>query len=150
MADAEIRTETEIDAPPAVVWEVLTDFESYRDWNPFITRASGRPVEGSDLRIRVNPPGGISVPITAELTAVDLERTLQWTGELLVPGLFGGRHTFELEPTADGGTHLDHWEQFSGLLVGLLVDDGLEQAYHDLNDALAEQATEGASGERST
>lgn len=143
MAKAEIRTETEIDAPPTVVWDILTDFDAYREWNPFIPRArvDGQVVEGADIRIRVKP-GLVGVPVTAELTAVEPERELQWTGQLPVPGLFGGRHTFELAPTDDGGTHLRHWEQFSGLLVSFLVDNDLEQSYHDLNDALARRANE--------
>lgn len=31
-----IRTEIKIHAPVTIVWQTLTDFASYADWNPFI------------------------------------------------------------------------------------------------------------------
>jgi len=44
----EIRTETEIKASPGKVWQVLTDFENHRNWNPFI-----RSIEGIRLKVVV-------------------------------------------------------------------------------------------------
>jgi len=37
----EIETTVEIDAPPAAVWRVLTDFPTYGEWNPFIPTIAG-------------------------------------------------------------------------------------------------------------
>jgi len=34
----ELRTDIEIDAPVERVWEVLTDFDRFPDWNPFIRK----------------------------------------------------------------------------------------------------------------
>ena len=36
-----ISVTTHSPSPPDVVWKILTDFPTYADWNPFITRASG-------------------------------------------------------------------------------------------------------------
>ena len=36
----QLRTHIDIHASPERVWQVLTDFAAYPDWNPFITRAS--------------------------------------------------------------------------------------------------------------
>lgn len=36
----ELFTEIEIKATPESVWQLLTDFEKYPEWNPFIRRAS--------------------------------------------------------------------------------------------------------------
>jgi hypothetical protein len=47
---AEISSEIEIGATPARVWSVLTDFEHYADWNPFITSISGTPMQAEQLR----------------------------------------------------------------------------------------------------
>ena len=46
-----------IDASPERVWEVLTDFGAYPEWNPFIVRADGTPAEGSRLTVRMPPVG---------------------------------------------------------------------------------------------
>ena len=32
----ELRAEIEIAAPPERVWRVLSDFDAYPDWDPFI------------------------------------------------------------------------------------------------------------------
>jgi hypothetical protein len=39
------------------VWEVLSDFDAYPEWNPFIRRISGSPHEGEKLEVRIEPPG---------------------------------------------------------------------------------------------
>ncbi|MFM2360786.1 MAG: hypothetical protein RLY16_2779, partial [Bacteroidota bacterium] len=37
----EIKTTIEIHASPARVWEVLTNFDEYPNWNPFIKSLKG-------------------------------------------------------------------------------------------------------------
>ena len=37
-----VRTEIEIEAPANIVWQILTDFERYDEWNPFIRLIDGR------------------------------------------------------------------------------------------------------------
>jgi hypothetical protein len=45
----------EIDAPPSVVWEVLTDFPRYAEWNSFVVdcRSTLVPGEPIDLRVKI-------------------------------------------------------------------------------------------------
>ena len=47
-------TEVEINAPPSRVWEVLTNFEKYPIWNPFIKKISG--MAAKDERLEVHMP----------------------------------------------------------------------------------------------
>jgi uncharacterized protein YndB with AHSA1/START domain len=42
------QTSFEINAPATRVWEVLTDFRSYPQWNPQILWASGNIEEGRE------------------------------------------------------------------------------------------------------
>src|SRR4051794_29126949 len=53
-----ISSAIEIDAPVALVWSVLRDFDSYAEWNPFTvsvktTLELGSPV---DMEVRLRPP----------------------------------------------------------------------------------------------
>ena len=115
----ELRTEIEIDAPPEAVWDVLTDLEHYADWNPFIVSVEGRAVVGERLTNRMQPPGGKAVTFKPTVTVVEDESVFEWLGRLLIPGVFDGRHRFELHPTSNG-TRVVHGENFSGILVRVL------------------------------
>jgi hypothetical protein len=136
-----LTTTVDIDAPPEAVWEVLTEFDAYSTWNPFITSASGTAAPDERLRIRVEPPdsrGGTFRPRVLEATP---NHRLVWLGHLGVPRLFDGRHEFELEARADGRTRLIHSESFSGILVRLLLDEtNVRRGFEAMNVALKDRA----------
>ncbi len=52
----EICTKISIVATPTIVWNIITDFENYGKWNPFIKEISGVKKEGSTLQIFIKPP----------------------------------------------------------------------------------------------
>ena len=136
-----ISVTTHIPSPPDVVWKILTDFPTYVDWNPFITRASGDPQVGHKLSIRIVPPGGGGMTFRPRVTAVEPGQLLEWFGTLGVQGLFDGRHAFVLKPTA-GGTTLTQTETFSGLLVPLMtgVLQRTKKGFENMNNALLSRA----------
>jgi hypothetical protein len=113
----EICHQVVIDAPASEVWAVLTDWERYPDWNPFITTLDGVLEEGARLSVAIAPPGGRGMTFRPRLLAVREHRELRWLGRVLVPGLFDGEHAFELEPLPGGRTLLVQSERFSGVLV---------------------------------
>ena len=141
----EIRTETTIDASPERVWEVLTDLESFADWNPFITEASGRVVEGDRLALRMSPPDGRAMNFRPTVTKADPGRELRWLGHLGVHGIFDGEHYFRLEELPGGRTSLVHGEKFTGLTVPLFGGtlDKTERGFELLNEALRERCEGG-------
>lgn len=132
-----IETAIEIDATPEAVWATLVDFESYPDWNPFITAAEGSLEAGARLRIHIQPPNGRGMGFKPTVTAAVPTERLEWLGRLGVRGVFDGRHEFRLEPLGDGRTRLVQRESFSGLLVGLLLDeDDISAGFEQMNEAL--------------
>jgi len=48
---AVVRSEIEIDAPVARVWEILTDLERYPDWNPFTQRVESTLEVGAEVHL---------------------------------------------------------------------------------------------------
>lgn len=51
-----------IEASPATVWEILTDGEKYKEWNPEIVGVEGRIVLGGRITARVRWATAPSVP----------------------------------------------------------------------------------------
>ena len=137
----QIEAFEEIDASPESVWAILTDFESYPEWNPFVRSISGTLAEGEELTVRIDPPDSRAWTFEPEVVAVDDGRRFAWLGRLLVPFAFDGYHEFRLDPTADGGTRLLQRETFRGALVPLLLDEAeIERGFAAMNRALKERA----------
>lgn len=140
-----IETTIEIGAAPEAVWTALVDFESYPKWNPFVTRIEGRPLEGARLTVRIEPPESRGMTFKPRVQVMEPGERLQWLGKLLVPGLFDGRHEFRLEEIEPGRTRLVHRESFSGLLVGVLLDeDATRRGFEAMNEALRTRVESGA------
>lgn len=135
----ELRTEITIDAPPEGVWRAITELAAYREWNPFIVEGAGAAVVGERLRLRMEPPGGKGMTFRPRVTAAVPGRAFEWLGKVGVPGLFDGRHRFDLVRTPRG-TRLIHSEQFRGLLVRLMrrsLDGPTRAGFEAMNAALA-------------
>jgi hypothetical protein len=140
----ELRTEIDIEAPPEQVWAQLVDLPAYADWNPFITAADGAAEDGHPLSLRMEPPGGRGMTIRPKVTAVSDSAALEWLGHLGVPGIFDGRHRFELTTTASG-THLVQRETFTGVLVRPFrrsLDTHTRAGFEAMNEALRRRVAE--------
>ncbi|RKD95161.1 SRPBCC domain-containing protein [Halopiger aswanensis] len=147
-----IETFAEIDAPPPVVWDVLLEFDSYPEWNPFVRSIEGLPIEGQRLRVRIEPPDSRGMTFTPEVIVAEENRRLGWVGRLAVPFAFDGYHEFHLDPI-DGGsrTRLLQRETFRGALVPLLFDrERLERGFEAMNDAVKERAERRVDAENDT
>ena len=134
-----VSTEIVIEAEPDDVWAVLTDLDNYADWNPFIVSARGRVAAGERLVNRMQPPGGKAMTFKPTVTAVEPGQTFEWLGRLGLPGVFDGRHRFDLTRTPSGGTRVEHSEQFDGILVRFMrksLDTKTRKGFEAMNQAL--------------
>ena len=137
-----LYTEIDIEAPPEAVWRILTDLERYSEWNPFVVSSSGTVAVGEPLTNRLQPAGGKPRTFKPTVTIVDPPRTFEWLGHLGFPGIFDGRHRFELIATPTG-TRLTQVEHFSGLLVRFIrrsLDDDTAAGFNAMNSALKARA----------
>jgi len=130
----------QIDAPAMTVWAILTDLNSYPDWNPLFREASGQIAVGSRISLRtVHPANGRLMTVKPKITVADPGAELRWTSSL--PGIISGEHSFTLTQ-AGGGTRLVQAETFRGLLVPLsgktlARSDG---SFKGLNEAIKKRA----------
>jgi hypothetical protein len=58
-----LNSSIDIDAGPERVWQVLTDFAAYREWNPFIVSVDGSAEVGARLTVRMQPVGARAVTL---------------------------------------------------------------------------------------
>jgi hypothetical protein len=139
----QLRTQVDVDAPPERVWQVLTDFAAYPQWNPFIVRAEGDARRGGRLTLRMQPVGGRAVTFRPTVLEATPARRLRWLGHLLVTGIFDGEHSFTIEPLGEGRARLVQQEDFRGLLVPLMarsLDRRTLPGFERLNQALKRRA----------
>jgi hypothetical protein len=136
-----IETSVLIAAPPSHVWSVLTDFDAYPSWNPFIRSLAGDKRVGANLEAVIAPPGQKAQTFRPVVVEIVPERVFRWRGTLPIPGLFTGEHRFELATEASG-TRFTQSERFTGLLVPLLggILAATERGFRAMNEELKARA----------
>jgi hypothetical protein len=134
------RREIQVSAPPEVVWEVLTDFGRWPEWNPEVKSMSfeGPLAPGSMFRWKAGPG-----TIVSTLEELDPPRYVRWRGRTMS---IAAIHEWRLEPR-DGGTHVETEESFSGLIARVLrrslqkqLDGALEQGLEHLKREAEQRA----------
>ncbi len=143
----EIRTEIQIDAPAVRVWSILTRFEEYPAWNPYIRSIEGTARIGETLRIRLEPPGVRVMTLRPRVLNVVPARELRWLAQLLLPGLLDGEHVLSLEPLDSGSVRFVNRERFIGLaalVLGRRLETSITQGFAAMNTALKQRAERSA------
>jgi hypothetical protein len=115
----EIRTEITIAAAPKSVWAILTNFNNYPSWNPFIKSIQGEVKLGEKIIVLITPPDAKSMTFKPKILVYNTSTELRWLGHLLFPGLFDGNHRFQLLANPYGSTTFVQSERFTGILVPL-------------------------------
>ncbi len=114
MLFAELFALIEIDAPAERVWQVLTDFRRYPEWNPFMPKVAGEPARRAELTAEVRPDGGRVVRLRPLIVTFRPPKELRLRARL--PGLVGEQR-FVVETLGAARSRLVHEKRFRGLLV---------------------------------
>jgi uncharacterized protein YndB with AHSA1/START domain len=128
-APAIASSEIEVAAPPEVVWDVLTDYERWPEWNPEVKSLSidGPVAAGTTFKWKTGP-----LSITSTLREVERPRTIGWTGKAL--GI-GAVHAWRFEPR-DSGTLVHTEESWQGPVPRLLSGRMQKALQKGLDDAM--------------
>jgi hypothetical protein len=138
----QLSAEVEVEGSPARVWEVLTDFAAYRQWNPFIVEGGGQAVPGSRLELQMRLPGRRPMALRPVVLEAEPGRRLRWLGRLLMPGLFDGEHSFSLEPAGPGRVRVVQQEEFRGLAarpILAMIGEPTLAGFRQMNQALKDR-----------
>ncbi|MDD4992806.1 MAG: SRPBCC domain-containing protein [Paludibacter sp.] len=139
----EIKTDILIDATPDKIWAILTNFDNYPNWNPFIKSIKGDVKVGNTIIVRLEPPGAQGMTFKPKVLAFDAHKEFRWLGHLIIPGLFDGEHKLALTDNGNGTTTFTQSEKFKGILVPLLkqmLDGSTRNGFILMNKKLKELA----------
>ncbi|MFI5221302.1 MAG: SRPBCC family protein [Bacteroidia bacterium] len=139
----ELKSEILINASPDKIWKILTDFDKYPEWNPFIKSIKGNAVVGNIIVARMEPPGASGMTFKPKVLVFETNKEFRWIGHLLFPGLFDGEHKFELIDNGNGTTTFIQSEKFNGILIPFfnkMLDINTVNGFHQMNAKLKELA----------
>jgi hypothetical protein len=134
-----IETSIEIQASATKVWQVLTDFESYPDWNPFVRQIQGTLAVGETLNVKVKSSEKGEMTFKPKVLNTEQDHEFRWKGHLLIPGIFDGEHAFTIEAVDEGHVRFLHSEKFTGILSPLIfgmLGKNFHKGFEQFNEAL--------------
>jgi hypothetical protein len=148
MSTLSVSVQTRIDAPVEQVWQVLTDFGSYRTWHPILILESHAGPLAVGTLLRGQSTGGPAgeQPVAFIIARVQEPNHLAWTGG--DPEVVAGRHSFQLEQLADGTTEFIESEVFAGPAAPEVIGRQLPElhaAYETFAAAFKKRVEEGVS-----
>lgn len=139
----ELHTEITIHASPDKVWQILTDFDKYPEWNPFIKSLKGNATPIEKFTVVLQPPGGKAMTFNPRCLVREKNKEFRWLGSVFVRGIFDGEHIFELHDNGNGTTRFVQRELFSGVLVPILwkqLNTQTRNGFEMMNAKLKERA----------
>ncbi|MFD1294981.1 SRPBCC family protein [Lutibacter holmesii] len=134
----QIHTSITINASKEKIWKILTDFDNYSKWNPFIKSVTGEVKTGNKIKIELQ--GMTFKPVVLTFTK---NNELKWLGHFWFKGIFDGEHKFKLTDNGNGSTNFEQSERFSGVLVKLFsnkLDTNTKNGFEEMNKELKFQA----------
>jgi hypothetical protein len=134
-----LETRIRINASVDDVWNVLTDFKSYPEWNPFVIKIDGKGEVGQHLTNDIKMEGSAVQTFRPLVLVRDENKEFRWKGKLFVNGLFDGEHYFQLNSISENETEFIHGEIFSGVFVRpimSLIGERTEKGFNAMNEAL--------------
>lgn len=135
----DVIVSTEIAAPAATVWNILTELDQFAAWNPFIRAARGELRPGGTVHVRVATGLGIPMRFRAKVLDFSVGRELHWRGKVGARFVACGEHWFEIVPLGPERVRFRQRERFSGIVPRLgrkLLEREARHGFELMNNAL--------------
>jgi len=116
-----------IHAEPDRVWQVLTEFSAYPDWNPYLKRVTGELGIKRKLKIEMQLQTGHPYLAKPRVLEIENESKLTFRSRLYFPGFYDVTHFFVVLPTTKHRTELTYTQEWKGKVAqGLYKKMGKE------------------------
>ncbi len=131
-----------IQAPAAVIWEVLADLPRWHEWNPTYPKAEGELRIHSVLNLTLALPGEEPEEIRPKVLDWVPNEQLLWELKAL-RGLVRTTRYIEIDPLAEASCVVDNGEIFGGLMgpsLGRKMGKVVQRGFRAMNEALKARA----------
>lgn len=133
-----VQTEIVIKAPPARVWEKLSNFGEYASWHTYLTGVDGTVKKGRMLKFYLRNPGTRKNNyFKAKLLTMEPGRELAWGGSFMP--FIRARHYFILQPIDAEHTRLvqgEYWKGWFGKSMGKKIYKETFFNFNEMNEKL--------------
>ncbi len=129
-----------VEASRERIWSLLTRFDEYGTWNPYITSASGTAVEGGTVDLHTEPRRGEAEDLTAEVLVLHPRRKIEWQTRKLIPGLLDHEQIFRVIPVGTNRYRIVQEARFEGVLAPFADLDDERRGLARMLYALADRA----------
>lgn len=135
----ELSATIEVDHPPSAVWDVLTDFDAYEAWNPYLTVRRGTPNEGSAIELQVAPEARHMRTETGKVTEAEIGERLRFDAVALYRVIYASTRIIDLEALDTGRTRVRSRAEYRGILAPLVAGKDLREDLESMNRALVDR-----------
>lgn len=131
-----------VQAPAEIVWEVVSEFETWTHWNPLYRRAEGQMKIGTALVLEQHLPGEpprVIQPVVQDWVPYE---QLHWRSSR-VGGLVTAIRYFEIENMGPANSTFSNGELFMGMLVRFVSREErrkLKAAFTTMGEAVRDRA----------
>jgi len=137
----------DIQASPEMVWSVITDFERYKEWNPFVIDCDAKLEPGAPISMRVRL-GPREITQVETVSSVVEHMLFEYRMKPIKPLLHSCRQHHISSNGMGGTTYRSHFE-LNGWLSGLTalsVGKHLRHGFESMTNALKERSESLESG----
>ena len=120
-------------AGPERVWEALSEFDKYPEWNPYIQEATGDWEVGEKWQWKLQLATGNAFAAYPKVQTVKENEKLVAMTKLYFSGFLDVEHCFELEANSNHRTTLHYYQTWKGFLrnsmhkkLGKETEDAME------------------------
>ena len=131
-----VHAERIVPASPEQIWAVITDAQTYPDWNPVFVEVQGTYEDGATMTYQMKDASGATSTVKSTVIKFDPQRELEQFGGMR--GVLTFDHHWILEPV-EGGTKVIQHEDYRGIGVWFWDPSWFEGAYGRAIDGLAER-----------
>ncbi|WP_184716281.1 SRPBCC domain-containing protein [Caulobacter sp.] len=131
-----------VQAPAEIVWEIVSDFETWHQWNPLYKKAEGQLKIGTALSLEQHLPGETPIVIAPIVQDWVPYEQLHWRSKRL-GGFVTAIRYLEIENMGPTSSTFSNGELFMGLLLRFVSRDDrrkLKAAFTQMGEAVRDRA----------